>query len=74
MPQNFAQVYKKIAKAWKKRRVLRNANLKLRQQLGSANDWPKQHRAKLLPNQESFWLSDKASNAELNPAATSNSL
>ena len=31
----------------KKRKVLRNANLKLRQQLGSANDCPKQQKAKL---------------------------
>ena len=60
---------KKIAKAWKKRKVLRNANLKLRQQLGAANDWPKQHKAKLLPNQ-TFGRKIKASNAELNPAVT----
>ena len=69
MSQNFAQVYKKITKAWEKRKILRIKNLQLRQPLGSANDWPKQHKAKLLSNQ-TFSHKIKANNAEVNPAAT----
>ena len=42
MPQNFAQVHEKIAKAWKNK-----SSLKLRQQLRSANNRPKQHKANL---------------------------
>ena len=69
MPQNFAQVYKKIANGWKKEKSSKKCKLKAETAIGSANDWPKQHKIEISPKPLNFGRKTKGSNAEFNPAA-----